>query len=252
MFWLALETTSEWVSVAVWDAKGHGAVAEVGVAAYQTLTQRLPDLVKAALQQAQASFADLALIAVSLGPGSFTSLRVGLAFAKGLAMALNKPIIGVPTLEALALAANGVEGGLIVPLFPSRPSKPTEVYAAFFRVRDGELQRDGEDFACDFSQLVCRLQRRSEPAITFAGVLPVGAMAILSPLCALKTLAFPLTPQLPRATFVAQAAWQRWQRHPQPDDPIHLVPRYVLPSSAEEKSSLPPSRRTKTKSQGQQ
>lgn len=252
MRWLALETTNEWVSVGVWDGERQKVVAEVGVVAYQTLTQRLPDLVQATLRQAQASFSDLSLIAVSLGPGSFTSVRVGLAFAKGLAMALDKPIIGVPTLEALALAANGVEGGLVVPLLPSRPSKPTEVYAAFFCVRDGELQRDGDDFACDFSELVRRLQRRSEPAITFAGVLPVGAMAILSSLRAVKTLALPLTPLLPRATFVAQAAWQRWQRHPQPDDPIHLVPRYVLPSSAEEKSSLPPSRRTKTKSQGQQ
>ncbi|MFA0732296.1 MAG: hypothetical protein LKKZDAJK_000456 [Candidatus Fervidibacter sp.] len=252
MFWLALETTSEWVSVAVWDAERHGVVAEVSVAAYQTLTQRLPDLVQAALRQAQTDFSDLDLIAVSLGPGSFTSVRVGLAFAKGLAMALDKPIIGVPTLGALAMAADAVEGGLVVPVLPSRPSKPTEVYAAFFCVREGKLQRDGDDFACDFSELVRRLQGRSEPVITFAGVLPAGAMAILSSLCAVKTVALPLTPQLPRATFVAQAAWQRWRRHPQTDDPIHLVPRYVLPSSAEERMGIRVSLRTPTEGEGQQ
>ncbi|MFA0775496.1 MAG: hypothetical protein THHGLFOP_001013, partial [Candidatus Fervidibacter sp.] len=119
MRWLALETTGELVSVAVWDAERKGVVAEVSASAYQTLTQRLPDLVQATLRQAQTDFSDLDLIAVSLGPGSFTSVRVGLAFAKGLAMALDKPIVGVPTLEALAMAASGVEGGLLVPVLPS-------------------------------------------------------------------------------------------------------------------------------------
>ncbi len=252
MQWLALETTNEWVSVGIWDGERQGVVAEVGAFAYQTLTQRLPDLVQEALRQAQASFSDLALIAVSLGPGSFTSVRVGLAFAKGLAMALDRPIVGVPTLEALALAANGVEGGLVVPVLPSRPSKPTEVYAAFFCVRDGELQRDGDDFACDFSELVRRLQERREPVITFTGVLPVGAKAMLSSLRAVKTVALPLTPQLPRATLVAQAAWRRWHRHPQPDDPIHLSPRYVLPSSAEERIGVRVSLRAPTEGEGQQ
>ena len=111
MRWLALETTGELVSVAVWDAERKGVVAEVSASAYQTLTQRLPDLVQATLRQAQTDFSDLDLIAVSLGPGSFTSVRVGIAFAKGLAMALDKPIVGVPTLRRWRWRRAGLKAG---------------------------------------------------------------------------------------------------------------------------------------------
>lgn len=56
----------------------------------------------AALAAAGLGFADLTRIAVTVGPGSFTGVRVGIAYAKGLAMALGIPAVGVPTLEALA------------------------------------------------------------------------------------------------------------------------------------------------------
>ncbi len=60
-------------------------------------------MVDEVMQEAGAAFADLDRIVVTTGPGSFTGLRIGLAFARGLAVALGKPCIGVSTLEALAL-----------------------------------------------------------------------------------------------------------------------------------------------------
>lgn len=238
MLVLALETTLEIASCAVWDGEERSLLAELKVHAYQTLTQRLPELVQATLGAAQVSLSDIGLIAVSLGPGSFTSVRVGLAFAKGLSMALDKPIIGVRTMEALALASIVHDDGLLVTLYPSRPSRPTEVYAALFQFHDGKLERDGNEFACEFSQLVSKLKARPESFIAFVGTMPHGAVNALSDLRHEKQVALPLLPFSPSASLVAQRAWQRWQQNQKSDDPISLSPVYVLPSSAESRIGI--------------
>ncbi len=67
----------------------------------------------AAEVMAGASFADIEKIVVTIGPGSFTGLRVGLAFAKGLQLATGAPLAGVGTLEALAASAEGAAAGVI-------------------------------------------------------------------------------------------------------------------------------------------
>lgn len=71
--------------------------------------ERLALMVREVMAAADAGFDSLDRIAVTLGPGSFTGLRVGLAFAKGLGAALSIPVIGVGTLEALAASAPEAE-----------------------------------------------------------------------------------------------------------------------------------------------
>jgi tRNA threonylcarbamoyladenosine biosynthesis protein TsaB len=230
---LALETSLEVASCAIWDSETKSLRAETRFHAYQTLTQRLPELVQITLNNAQVGLTDIGLIAVSLGPGSFTSVRVGLAFAKGLAMALGKPILGVKTMDALALTANANEDDLLVALYPSRPSRPTEVYAALFHIRNGCPVREGAEIVLDFSDLVAMLRARPEAYVVFAGVLPPGAASSLMGLCREKRIALPLTPCFPSASLVAWKAWERWLQHPESDDPVALKPHYVLPSSAE-------------------
>jgi tRNA threonylcarbamoyladenosine biosynthesis protein TsaB len=77
--------------------------------------ERLAPMAAEVMAAAGLAFADLGKIAVTLGPGSFTGLRVGLAFAKGLHLACGAPLAGVGTLEALAMSAGagGVSAGVI-------------------------------------------------------------------------------------------------------------------------------------------
>ncbi|HEY5290503.1 MAG TPA: tRNA (adenosine(37)-N6)-threonylcarbamoyltransferase complex dimerization subunit type 1 TsaB [Caulobacteraceae bacterium] len=77
--------------------------------------ERLAPMVREVMEGARLSFGDLDRIAVTVGPGSFTGLRVGLAFAKGLALALDRPCVGVGTLAALAasLAGGGARAAVI-------------------------------------------------------------------------------------------------------------------------------------------
>ena len=79
-------------------------------------------------------------IGVAVGPGSFTGVRVGMATAKGLGFALDVPVEGLSTLEALALAAatGGARGGHICPVLDAGRG---EIYAALFRVRPVGVER---------------------------------------------------------------------------------------------------------------
>ena len=71
--------------------------------------ERLASLVREVMVQAGVGFDQLDRIAVTVGPGSFTGLRVGLAFAKGLGLALKTPVIGIGSLEALAASVSGAD-----------------------------------------------------------------------------------------------------------------------------------------------
>lgn len=97
---LALDTCVDACSVAVWaDGRVLAALSEPMTRGHQ---ERLASMAAEALATAEMAPAGLDRIAVTVGPGSFTGLRVGLAFAKGLALALDRPCIGVGTLEAMA------------------------------------------------------------------------------------------------------------------------------------------------------
>jgi tRNA threonylcarbamoyladenosine biosynthesis protein TsaB len=103
VFVLALDTTLEACSVAIVErGRLRAARSEPMARGHQ---ERLAPLVEELFTEAGADFSAVERIAVTTGPGSFTGLRVGLAFAKGLGLALDRPVVGVGTLAALAAGA---------------------------------------------------------------------------------------------------------------------------------------------------
>ena len=97
---LALDTTTREGSIAV--ARDRTLLYECAGDAARTHGERLPSDIMRALESAGIGLADLDLLAVAAGPGSFTGLRVGISAVQGLAMARSLRVVPVPTLEALA------------------------------------------------------------------------------------------------------------------------------------------------------
>jgi tRNA threonylcarbamoyladenosine biosynthesis protein TsaB len=118
MIVLGLDTCLAACSVAVRD--GDRVLAHACEVMARGHQERLAPMAERVMAEAGLPFASLQRIGVTVGPGSFTGLRVGLAFAKGLASALDIPLVGVGALEALAAEAPEAHGGLVFAVIDAR------------------------------------------------------------------------------------------------------------------------------------
>lgn len=129
-----------------------------------THSQTLLPMVDAMLQTAGVEPEELDFVAISAGPGSFTGLRIGAATAKGLAQALQVPVIKVPTLAALAYNLAGVSG-LVCPVMDARRG---QVYTGVYRYEGERLLSVLPQQAVDMGELLAQLNEKGE-RVTFLG-----------------------------------------------------------------------------------
>lgn len=133
---LALDASSSACSCALWR---NGEVFSRFALTPREHTRRLMPMIDDVLAEAALSFADLDALAYGRGPGSFTGLRIAAGVAQGLAFGLERPLIGVSTLEALALAAHRQHHLRYV--IPALDARMSEIYVAAYQCHEGRLVR---------------------------------------------------------------------------------------------------------------
>ena len=174
------------------------------------------------LKNAELALADVDLIAVAHGPGSFTGVRIGVSMVKGLAWAADKPCVGVSTLEAMAwhgLAA----GGLVCPVMDARRN---QVYNALFRVEDGRPRRLTEDRPIALAELAEQLRALGEPAFLVGDGAELSCRALTER--GVPCVLAPENLRMQSAWGVAMAA-----RDKKPGAADELLPVYLRLSQAE-------------------
>ena len=156
---LALDSSGMAASVAV--VEDENMLAEYTVNYKKTHSQTLLPMLDAAVQMVQLKLDTIDAIAVASGPGSFTGLRIGSATAKGLGLALDKPIIGVPTTQAMAYNLFGA-GGVVCPIMDARRN---QVYTGIYGFKNGHLEILEDQMAADIYQVIEKLNALKCPVI---------------------------------------------------------------------------------------
>ena len=212
---LAVDTSTMAGGVALVD--GDRVVGESLLDVRTTHSERLMLAVDRALGDAGWPPASLDGLAVAIGPGSFTGLRIGLAAVKGLALALQRPIAAVPTLDAMAAHLPWASR----PVCPILSARRDEVYASLYRWDGTAMRREWEYLALPPAALAARL---TEPVLGVGD----GVASVMSPWI---TGIYP-SRRGPTAAVVAWLGAERLRRG-EVAPAADLIPLYLRPPEAE-------------------
>ena len=171
---LALDSSGLVASVAVLE--DDRLLAEYTINYKKTHSQTLLPMLDEIGKMIELDLNSLDAIAVAAGPGSFTGLRIGAATAKGLGLALDKPLIGVPTVDALAYNLYDARQ-LICPMMDARRS---QVYTGIYRFEDGKMNIITGQKAVKVEELMGELNALGQEVIFLGDGVPVYADLILS------------------------------------------------------------------------
>ncbi len=219
MTFLLMDTSGTYCVLALAD-EADGTVSAASIfEGRRTLSRRLMGEIDGLLTRNGLTLSDVSALAVGLGPGSFTAVRVGVTTAKTLAQVTGKPLVGVGTLDAYAAVWPSAGDTRLVPVLPSRKG---EVYAAAYQ--------KGKCVEAPFAENVDTLAER---LIQMAGATVCGQSSLLTPWAG-PSLAQLWTPP----EGLARLAAARLQSG-DTDDPLSLVPLYVVaPSISTPKARL--------------
>ena len=202
---LALDTSTAWASVALYD--GRGVLAEETWHAQRRHGDELFPTIERVLSGARQSLADVDRVAVATGPGSFTGLRIAIAAAQGIARGTGGSLIGVSTLDVVA--------------YPHAPSKQrtcallpagrTEWYAAFYQERNRKWQRRSPYIAATLADLCRQIGTHT----LFVGEIDDEAEQLLRDLLGPKALFASPASRMRRAGYLAELGWKALDAEPQ-------------------------------------
>ena len=213
---LAIDTATRWLGMALHD--GTAVLAEMGLRCLNNHTIELTPNLQVMMQRANVTPADLDGIAVAIGPGSYTGLRVGMALAKGLALANQTPLLGISTLDIVAAAFGPFPGQLWVVAEAGR----TRICTAPYEWENGRGWQTSETPIIEsWESLLPKLEGR----VSFAG--EITAQATRQIKAADRTFqVMPPATAVRRAGYLAELGWRRL-RAGNVDDAQTLAPIYL-------------------------
>ncbi len=222
MLILGMDTSTACGSVAL--ASECELIAEYNLSIEKTHSTRLLPVLKQLLDDTNIALDQVDIVAVTQGPGSFTGLRIGIAVAKALAFALNRPLVGIPTLDVLAHNVPYCH----ISICPIIDARKSQVFAAFYTCTGaGTIIRCSEYLCITPDELLARLDG---PVL----LLGTGAVRYEALLTGKTAEAFLAVPELhyPRAAVLCRLALSIWKEkggvHPR-----DLRAIYLRPSDAE-------------------
>ena len=212
---LAVDSSTQWIGLAiyqdeqilaeeVWQSRAHHSV-------------ELSPAIELILRRSGITTANLSVIAVATGPGSFTSLRIGMAVVKGLALGLHLPVIGIPSLDILAAG---------VPVQPIRMAAVLQagrgrLAVGMYEAVDGRWHGRGNLEVMTPAELE---QFIKKPTLV-CGELTVDERKTLARRWKNVILASPAV-SVRRPAYLAELAWSRWQNN-DVDDAVTIAPSYL-------------------------
>ncbi|MDD7403713.1 MAG: tRNA (adenosine(37)-N6)-threonylcarbamoyltransferase complex dimerization subunit type 1 TsaB [Butyribacter sp.] len=144
-------------------------VAEFTLNNKKTHSQTLLPTIEQMVTMSGISLEEIDAIAIAAGPGSFTGLRIGASTAKGMGLALQKPIISIPTLEGLAYRA-AVSDRLLCPLMDARRN---QVYTGLYRMENDSLVCVSDQEAVDINEIISKINDLGQDVLFLGDGVPV-------------------------------------------------------------------------------
>ena len=214
---LGIDTSTRFLSVAVKDGEEE-AVSVCGEEEFNHSSLLMPSIEKA-LRKCRLRLKDMDAIALSIGPGSFTGLRIGVATVKGINLALGLPIVPVPTLDAIACNFVDEKTEALCPIIDAKKGK---VYACFYRLArwpGGQLRRSSDYMLTDIGDVIRMMDRET---LVFGD----GAALYERELSKNAAVGISRKEWIPRARVVAELGLRRAKKR-QFVNPDKLVPMYL-------------------------
>ena len=226
---LAIESSAVTASVAIMTEDT--LIAEYTINYKKTHSQTLLPMIDEICRMTETNVSDCDIIAVSNGPGSFTGLRIGAATGKGLALALDKPMVAVPTLEAMAYNLYG-DDRIICPVMDARRG---HLYSGLYRFENGKLITVHEQCLISYEELAGILNEVKEQVVFVGDGIAVAKDYFKDNLICDYTFS-PASLRTQRASSVALAAVDMANEGKTISSDM-LKPDYLRPSQAEREHS---------------
>jgi tRNA threonylcarbamoyladenosine biosynthesis protein TsaB len=213
---LAIDTATRYAGLALYDGERVLSEETWHTANFHTV-ELMPAIVRM-LERQGTSVEALTAIGVSLGPGSFTGLRIGMSVAKGLVLARGMALLGIPTLEVVAYPHFNQRRPICAVVQAGRG----RLCALIYRRRRGRWRPSGEPRLTS-PQGLCEMV---DATTLFCGEVDAALSTLLQECLADKALLASPATSLRRAGYLAELAWIRFQRG-EADDVDTLSPMYL-------------------------